>query len=798
MDAAAAAAAEQLQHPEAAAVVIRENQVAQKKPLDSPRAAAVVARGVADSRPERTDARPARASGQPMPRARVMSPDPRTAYIARMQCYGPVTMKQNEDEPVCAQGPAPQTTETNESTETSANTSGGTVYGRASIPARARMHEGWISAVTDVIPEALRARCAQLQGQAPHTRLSREYWRRYATPWHVKIIDTGFEPYVQGGLWKLASPIQHSKPTAQLQAAITEAVTEGKLERTAVESLKGTFRVRTTPKKTGGVRLISNMRPQNKRIEAPRFQMEDLRDVEFLVVSSIVRGNPLRYACVVDIKDAFQHVKLSERVRPFLGCVVNGQGYTPTSLPFGMNCSPVTWERFIEVIVHRLRARGVHLANHVDDLVVLGTTQRQAESHALQLLEELLNAGVCPNLAKSQLGGRQVFEYLGFVIDLREIPSIHVPTEKAAAVRQDLRRLARAESTTPRRVASVLGAYRALKPARKQALLDSAELATFLATIVPRGWDNPRPIPSAISQHLHELALKLDQPMSQPIDLPLPTTTTAKVATDASDDRWGAVWQRAPHQPDISFGGYFPRNILRGHITLKEAVAAKFGLHALRNEIPRQSRVVLTVDAQALFFALRRWKTKSPRLLPIIREIWAICQDMQWQLVPKWVPSEQNPADKPSREPRDHGDYRLRPSLLRKVCREFQCLPTIDLMATHQNAQFHRFISAQHQPCATAVNVFSQPLSSLPDNVLYCNPPWGLIPHLLLHLRTMRRTQRAIVVLPEWQNQTWFPHLQAISANYLVYPPLAGMYTDPWSRPMPAPRWSTRCSLICR
>lgn len=270
------------------------------------------------------------------------------------------------------------------------------------------------------------------------------------------------------------------------------------------------------------------------------------------------------------------------------------------------------------------------------------------------------------------------------------------------------------------------------------------------------------------------------------------------VSTDASDLKWGAVWHKSPTETSSETGGWFCPSLLRLHITKKEALGALWGLQSYQRKIPPGARVHLQTDSLSLYHALRRLRTKSPALLPVIRELASLAAQRNWVLTPHWIPSEENLADKPSRD-RDFDDYRLDPRLLFPALKALPlpCLPTIDLMTTETHSQFRRFVSRTPQPNSIATDLFSMPLSSLPDRVLYVNPPWGSIQRLLLHLSTMRSDQMMVIVTPHWDLQPWYRHLDQIRSSAHRLPPQNGTYLDPLGEPMPSPRWSTDLSLIC-
>ena len=548
--------------------------------------------------------------------------------------------------------------------------------------------------------------------------------------------------------------------------------------------------------------------------------------------SGAPRGNPgrhgirLTHACVVDISDAFSHIPLNPHFAQYTGFGVTSPDggskfYQQQCLPFGLRSSPVVWQQFIDVVIDKLR-REHHMvvANHVDDIILLSSSADAAKQQLRLLLQELYNAGITPNLTKSTLTPTTQVEYLGFTLTL--LPDralVGAPKSKQGAVRRDLLRLARAKNPSPRRIAAVLGSVRALRPAWRTVLLDSFQLSRCLSHALKqtggKGWDRPTTPHPTLHHALHSLAHSLLTPLSQPLSLP-PQTAVYTVSTDASDHQWGAVLHRyhspqqtEPHQctpqchrshtsQHFSTNGYFHSSRQHLHITAKEALAALYGLQSFQHLLQPGSRIHLQVDSQSLYHALRRLRTKSPTLLPIVTQLAALTSVHSWTLTPSWVRSEDNPADEPSRSARDFDDYQVAPQVLQRALHQLHLpLPSIDLMTTAAHTQCPRFVSRLPQPTATATDLFSFPLHTLPDSLLYVNPPWGCIQRLLLHLTSLRPDQRVLLVTPTWERQPWYQHLQHLRRQHTQTPPRKGVFLDPLGLEMPTPRWSTDFSVIC-
>lgn len=86
------------------------------------------------------------------------------------------------------------------------------------------------------------------------------------------------------------------------------------------------------------------------------------------------------------------------------------------------------------------------------------------------------------------------------------------------------------------------------------------------------------------------------------------------------------------------------------HINVLELRAVLLSLHWLLSyPSAHLSRVHLLVDSTVTLFSLWKGRSSSPRLLLILRKISALLLASGMALHVGWVPSEVNPADRPSR-----------------------------------------------------------------------------------------------------------------------------------------------------
>ena len=175
----------------------------------------------------------------------MMSPDPRAEYqkvlLERVELSNRATTTRN---PVCAQGPAPQTTETTDAHGDNRPTARANDRDvQQAISQDTMIHDSVSPESTEThdsgygLPERISCAIKQLLAQKPHERLRRQWWSKHATEWHANIIENGFTPSLLRTAGHLSGPIQQSSTKSpKLREAVQEYVSEHKLEEVAISS----------------------------------------------------------------------------------------------------------------------------------------------------------------------------------------------------------------------------------------------------------------------------------------------------------------------------------------------------------------------------------------------------------------------------------------------------------------------------------------------------------------------------------------------------------------------------------
>jgi hypothetical protein len=142
----------------------------------------------------------------------------------------------------------------------------------------------------------------------------------------------------------------------------------------------------------------------------------------------------------------------------------------------------------------------------------------------------------------------------------------------------------------------------------------------------------------------------------------------------------------------------------------------------------------------------------------------------------------------------DNQDVMCHPDLFNFICQHFKIHPQIDLFASAQHHQLPCYVSKQPDPKAHHIDAFTLTWSVF--ETVYINPPWILIPQVLLklHHEMLHRPYTALLILPHWPNATWWPLWKYLSPSHIT---LSGrLYLDNNQQLRPPPKWDTVTGIV--
>ncbi len=164
------------------------------------------------------------------------------------------------------------------------------------------------------------------------------------------------------------------------------------------------------PKKRGGLRPILDLRVLNRALHKLPFKMQTRRRIIKCI-------QPQDWFAAIDLKDAYFHVSILLRHRPFLRFAFEGWSWQYRVLPFGVSLSPRVFTKVVEGTLTPLRELSVRILNYLDDWLILAQSREQLGDHRDLVLRHLSQLGLRVNWEKSKLSPVQRISFLGVELD---------------------------------------------------------------------------------------------------------------------------------------------------------------------------------------------------------------------------------------------------------------------------------------------------------------------------------------------------------------------------------------------
>ena len=165
------------------------------------------------------------------------------------------------------------------------------------------------------------------------------------------------------------------------------------------------------PKRSGGLRVILNLKKINCFLPPQHFRMETLS----VLLPQLLRED---WAVTIDLQDAYLHVPIHQPSRRLLGFCLPGVCYQYQVLPFGLRDSPWVFSRLVAAVVAFLRQKGIRILYYLDDWLLVAKSRILLESQLQVTLLVSRALEFLINLEKSSLTPTQLPPYLGAVLDI--------------------------------------------------------------------------------------------------------------------------------------------------------------------------------------------------------------------------------------------------------------------------------------------------------------------------------------------------------------------------------------------
>ena len=248
----------------------------------------------------------------------------------------------------------------------------------------------------------------------------------------------------------------------------------------------------------------------------------------------------------------------------------NNQTYMYIVMPFGLAEVPRKFTKAVKVVLTFIRGFGIVLFMYIDDAWIYGLKYEQCWQNTLFTARTLVKVGFLINMKKSVWIPSQIIEFLGFIIDSRQMV-VYLSDKKSKSVLDLCQQLLDSESVTIRFLCKVIGKL----------------ISIF--RVLPLGQAHYRTLERCKLHHLRKnrwnynafcsLDFKCFRDLSwwikhvpaaqAPITRPLPSQT---LYVDAYDQSWGAYFR------GVKARGHFNQQELSFSINTKETLAVWYGL----------------------------------------------------------------------------------------------------------------------------------------------------------------------------------------------------------------------------
>ncbi|KAL0195086.1 hypothetical protein M9458_008658, partial [Cirrhinus mrigala] len=383
------------------------------------------------------------------------------------------------------------------------------------------------------------------------------------------------------------------------------------------------------PKKGGGLRPILDLRVLNRALLKLPFKMLTLKHI-----LTCVRVQD--WFVAIDLKDAYFHVSILPRHRPFLRFAFKGRAYQYKVLPFGLSLSPRVFTKVAEAALSPLRERGIRILNYLDDCLILAHSWDLVCAHRDMVLNHLAQLGLRVNWEKSKLSPAQRISFLGVELDSVSM-SAHLSPERAQSVLRCVATLRCGSAAPLKQVQRLLGHMASSAAVTPLGLMHMRPLQHWLHTRVPRwawhrGTFRVNITPSCrqtLSPWTDIMFLRSGVPLEQ-------VSRRIIVTTDASKTGWGATCNGQ------AASGVWTGPRLFWHINCLELLAVLLALRRFRPMIQGKHVLVRSDNTATVAYINHQGGVRSFRMSQLARHLLLWSQHRLKSLRATHIPGEAN------------------------------------------------------------------------------------------------------------------------------------------------------------
>jgi hypothetical protein len=530
-------------------------------------------------------------------------------------------------------------------------------------------------------------------------------------------------------------------------------------------------RVFLADKPNGQKRFILNLKHLNKCIAAPHFKMEDIRTAQRLVTKHC-------FAASIDLKDAYFLIPVRPKDRKYLRFSLENQLFEFNCLPFGLSSAPYTFTKIMKPVTHALRKKGVVCVNYLDDFFIIGETFQECSQSVDLTVSLLTSLGFIINSRKSVLTPSTRCKFLGFLLDTNRL-TLELPREKKSKIKQRVEHFKNKTSCLIQEFARFIGTLVSACPAMKYGWLYTKRFERCKQLALQANSFNFQSQMN-LSSHLQSDFLWWERNIDVGYNDIKRDSFHLEIFTDASLTGWGACTETEKTH------GWWTETEKLDHINYLELKAIYLALQCFTKNLANQYILIRSDNTTAVSYINRMGSVRFPKLANLARKIWRFCEVKNNFLTASYIPTGANlQADRESRTLLPDTEWSLSDNIFRQIVSHFG-RPEIDLFASQHNFKCKTYFSWLRDPGATGVDAFTANWGSW---YFYAFPPFCLI------LRTLQKIihdkAQGILVVPYWPSQPWFPLLEKLTTDQIIFEPSTDLLYSPFSSQLRHPLANT-------
>ena len=507
----------------------------------------------------------------------------------------------------------------------------------------------------------------------------------------------------------------------------------------------------TRPKEDGSKRVILNLKGLTECLEQEHFKMETVRDVILMM-----REN-CNFASI-DFKHAFYSIKVHEGSRKYLRFIWRGRHLQFTCMAQGLGPASRVFTKLLKPILSHLRSLGIEISCYIDDSIAIDDDDSESFDADVEYAAVKFDAlGYTINVVKSVLPIRgqkcKEIKHLGFIFN-SVLMTVKLTDKKKQKIAELASKLLNATQVTIQDLASLVGKLVATEPGFPHAPIHYKHIEIFKNEQLKLHRGNAQAMVSLPANILSLIGWWQSNIFHVLRHVTVPTISHV-IESDSSGYAWGGCVDGV----NRARGPWSSEEAETMHINLKELTAAFFMLKTYCKDM-HDTGIRLKIDNTTAVACISRKASTKIQLMNVTREIWLWALERNIDISAEFLPGRLNQvADEESRV-RDNIDteWMLCPEYFDKLCSRYG-EPDVDMFATRLNCQIDTYVSWRPDPNAIAIDAFKQDWSAF--DLLYVFPPFSVIQKVLEKLR--REAAAAVLVVPMWSTQAWWPTAVAMA-----------------------------------